>query len=72
MAIYFPVYVETEATTIEWHNWLVNIESEDASGASELSTITDVCASAKCRAVLYDEHGFVRGHVHANGDYVLT
>jgi hypothetical protein len=58
-------------TTEEWHDRLVNCETlED--GPSELSTITDVCASAKVEATLRDAAGFVRGHVEADGNWRLA
>ena len=68
---YYPTYTETDDTTEEWHDWLVHCEALEE-GPSELSTITDVCASAKVRATLRDATGFVRGWVHADGNYGLT
>ena len=70
MSTYYPTYFETVDTTLEWHNWLVACDGEDE--PSELETITDVCASAKVRAVLRDAAGFVRGHVEADGNWRLA
>jgi hypothetical protein len=66
---YYPTFVETSDTTAEWHDWLTKVES--GAEASELATITDICATAKCKATLHDAAGFVCGFVDANGDYRL-
>jgi hypothetical protein len=66
---YRPVYRETDATTLEWHDWLVQCTGDEP---SELSTIADVCAAAKVRAVLHDEAGFVRGQVDVDGTWTLS
>ena len=68
---YYATYTETDATTEEWHDWLVNCEARE-DGPSELSTIVDVCASAKIKASLRDEAGHVRGWVNPDGNYGLT
>lgn len=69
-ALYFARYIETETTTESWPDWLVNVQSADPE-PSELATITDVCASAKCKATLLDAAGFVRGSVDTDGNYRL-
>jgi hypothetical protein len=69
--LYYATYVETDATPAEWHDWLVNVMGGETE-PSELSTITDVCAGAKCRAELRDEAGWLRGHVGPDGNWRLT
>jgi hypothetical protein len=67
---YWPSYTETDATTEEWHDWLVSLPH--AEEATDLASIVDVCASARVTAELRDAAGFVRGHVDTNGDYRLA
>lgn len=67
---YYPKYIVSEDVTEEWADWLARVESA-SDEPSELETITDVCASAKCKAILYDAAGFVRGYVSPDGSYRL-
>jgi hypothetical protein len=71
VTVYYPTYVETNETPEDWHDWLVGVQSADHR-ASELETITDVCATAKCRAELRDESGTLVGHVDTSGDWRLA
>jgi len=68
---YTPVYRETDETSEYWRKWLVNVESRNTE-PSELSTITDVCACARCTAVLLDAAGIARGSVDSAGNVRLT
>jgi hypothetical protein len=61
--------LETDETTEEWHRYVVDCPGE---GPLDLASICDLCASAKVKAVLHDEAGFIKGHVDAKGDYRLT
>lgn len=65
-ARFFATFRETEETTEAWHNWLVQIQSQETEPMA-LCDITDVCASAKVNAVLHDAAGFVRGWVDTAG-----
>ena len=70
-ALYYPTYHETDETTVEWHDWLVQVEAGETE-PSELETIADVCATARCTAVLRDAAGWERGRVDRNGDWRLS
>jgi hypothetical protein len=69
---YYATYAETEATTEDWHRWLVDVVQADRSEPCDLETICDACVCAALTATLYDEQGFVRGWVQADGNYRLT
>jgi hypothetical protein len=69
---YYPEYIATERTSLSWRNWLVAYEMSGEPEASELPTITDVCASAKVFAKLYNSFGFLVGMVNDEGRVSLT
>jgi hypothetical protein len=65
---YFPVYRLHEQLSAADAAWL---SSEADDGAVPLTYIVEVCTTYGVRAELRDPHGFVRGRVAADGDYLL-
>jgi hypothetical protein len=68
---YYPEYITTERTSPSWRAWLVTYEMSGEPEASELSTITDVCASARVYAKLFNHFGAHVGMVSDEGRVCL-
>jgi len=71
MTTYFATYRETDETTEEWHDYLVQQAGALASEPSEIETIADLCATARVSALLHDAAGFLVGRVASDGRYWL-
>lgn len=65
---YVVMYRETEGTTLLDHDTIQHLETEGVT----LEEVIENCASCHCNAALYDAQGFVKGWVHADGDYRLA
>lgn len=68
MSGYFPRYSIREDLAEGDALWLAD---QSGDGPLDLADVTDVCATYKIEATLYDEPGFVRGWVHSDGSYRL-
>ena len=66
--MYTVTYRESSTTTLDQHNALESLPTEDV----ELEEVLDNCAAYGCDADLYDAAGFRKGWVHADGTYTLT